>query len=81
MSPFGVRSQKESKLDFKANICMMSNTRYAKIRPFLTEWLTVAAVEVFEEVGNIEGYNEENKRLRSIIPVTPDPVTPDPVTP
>lgn len=37
----------------------MSNTRYANFRAFLTEWVTAAAIEVFEEVGNIEGYYEE----------------------
>lgn len=52
----------------------MSNTRYVNFRSFLTERVTVTAVEVFEEVGNIERYYEENKRLRSLIPVTPDPV-------
>lgn len=49
----------------------MSNTRYAKFRTFLTERVIAVAVEVFEEVGSIEGYYEENKRLRSVIPLTP----------
>ncbi|KAM4613259.1 uncharacterized protein ACJ7VT_011392 [Polymixia lowei] len=46
----------------------MPNSRLQLFRNFLTERFTAAAVEILEEVENVvEGYYEENKRLKKML--------------
>ncbi|XP_034063803.1 uncharacterized protein LOC117540949 isoform X2 [Gymnodraco acuticeps] len=52
----------------------MSNTKLLRLRSFLTERLTTAAVEIFGEIETtVEAYYEENKRLRNVLHVVLNP--------
>ncbi|KAJ4922342.1 hypothetical protein JOQ06_022546, partial [Pogonophryne albipinna] len=52
----------------------MSNTKLLRLRSFLSERLTTAAVEIFGEIETIvEAYYEENKRLRNVLHVVLNP--------